>query len=124
MGILEQLVALMASLNALQTQLADAQVALEVATKEAYDKGFVDGVASVPVIVADKIYSEEELQVKIQEALLPINEKVAALEIELALVPEKIAAGVALMKAELLAKYEELQVAETAAEVGFAELLK
>ena len=51
MGILEQLVALMASLNALQTQLADAQVALEVATKEAYDKGFVDGVASVPVKV-------------------------------------------------------------------------
>ncbi len=124
MGIVEQLVALIAALAELQEKLSDAQIALEVATKEAYDKGFVDGVASVPVVGAEKIYSEEELQVKIQEALLPLNEKIATLEVEIALVPEKIAAGVALMKAELLAKYEELQVAETAAEVGFAELLK
>lgn len=111
---------LLASLVALQQQAVDAQALVE----QAYQKGFVDGVVSVPPIVSEKIYTQEELDAKIQEALLPLNEKVAALEAEIALVPEKIVAGVALIKAELLAKYEELQVAESAGEVGFLELLK
>jgi len=111
---------LLAALAAMQQQVVDAQALVD----QAYQKGFADGVASVPTPVSEKIYTQEELDAKIQEALFPVNEKVAALEAEVALVPQKVAEGVAAFKAELLAKYNELQVAETATEVGFAELLK
>ena len=112
---------LLASLAALQQQVVDAQALVD----QAYQKGFADGAASVVVPPAsDKIYSEEELQAKIKEALFPLEEKITSLEAEISLLPEKIEEGVAAFKAELLAKYNELQVAETAAEVGFGELLK
>lgn len=110
---------LLETLATLQQQAIDAKLLVD----QAYQKGFTDGVASV-VIPVDKIYSEEELQAKIAEAVAPLQKKIEELEAVVAGVDQKIADGVALFKAELLAKYEELQVAETAAEVGFAELLK
>lgn len=125
MDILAQLQAIVSLINELQAKLVDAEAALSESAKIAYDKGFADGAASVVVTPpTDKLYSEEELQTKIKEALFPLEEKITSLEAEIALLPQKIEEGVAAFKAELLAKYNELQVAETAAEVGFAELLK
>jgi hypothetical protein len=111
---------LLASLLSLQQEVADAKALVD----QAYQKGFADGAASVSVPPSDKLYSEEELQAKIKEALFPLEEKITSLEAEISLLPQKIEEGVAAFKAELLAKYNELQVAETAAEVGFGELLK
>lgn len=112
---------LLASLAALQQEVVDAQALVD----QAYQKGFADGVASVVVPPAsDKIYSEEELQAKVAEAVAPLQKKIEELEVVVAGVDQKIADALAAFKAELLAKYNEFQVAETAAEVGFADLLK
>jgi len=124
MDILAQLQALVGLINELQAKLVDAEAALNESVKVAYDKGFADGVASVPPVVSEKIYTQEELDAKIQEALLPLQAKVAELEVVVSGIDQKIADGVAMVKSELLIKYNELQVAETAAEVGFADLLK
>lgn len=113
----------------LQAKLADVEVFVAAEKQLSYEKGFADGVASVPVVPpSDKLYSQEELDAKLAEALLPLNDKIVELEkkieeLTLAVDAAKVEA-VALFKAELAAKYEELQVAETAAEVGFGELLK
>lgn len=124
MDILAQLQALVGLITELQAKLVDAESALAESVKAAYDMGFTDGVASVPPVVSEKIYTQEELDAKIQEALLPLQTKVEELEVVVAGLDQKVADGVAMVKAELLAKYNELQVAETASEVGFADLLK
>lgn len=112
---------LVANIASLQAQLADAQKAADDLAKAKYDEGFAAGVASVQP--SDKIYSQAE----VDAIVLPLNEKIAALELAItdinATIPAKIAEAVAAFKAELLAKYEEQQVVETQAETGFKNLL-
>lgn len=98
---------------------------IEVEKKAAYDQGFTEGAASIG---SDVVYTEKELQEKLDAAVAPLNVKLEELGAELEKVPAKLDAAVAeakaAMKAELAAKYAEMQVAEQAAETGFAELLK
>lgn len=112
---------LVANIASLQAQLADAQKAADDLAKAKYDEGFAAGVASVGP--GDKIYSQAELDA----IVLPLNEKIAALELTVnelsASIPVKIAEAVAAFKAELLAKYEAAQVVESDVETGFKNLL-
>lgn len=122
--------------------LLDKAVALEteIAIKEKadFDAGFNAGLAQAGQLNGEgKIYSDAELEAelaplkaqiaelggKIDALVLDkdvlIGEK-AAMQVELDAVPAKIAEAVALMKAELLAKWEESQKDDAA----FADLLK
>jgi hypothetical protein len=120
LDLLKMLQDLVTKLSELQAQLAEASFALEGAKKVSYDEGFQAGIASViiPVIPSsDKIYSEAELQAKIAEAVLPLQAQLDAM-------PKAIVDAVAAVKAELLMKYSDLEVAMSTMETGFAELLK
>lgn len=125
MDIVKLLQDLAATIAALQTQLADAQAAAESIAKEAYDKGFADGVASVPV--SDKIYSQAELDAAVASATEPLHGQIAELQVKVseleASIDQKVGEAVAALKADLLAKYEEQQVAESEGETGFKSLL-
>ena len=126
MDIIALLNQLSATIASMQAALVDAQLAAESIAKENYDKGFAEGVASV-IPNVDKIYSQAELDQKISEALVPVNEQVAALSVELQSVKDSIeglkAEAIAALKAELKLKYDEMQVVESQAESGFANLL-
>lgn len=126
MEIIKLLQDLAASVAALQAQLADAQAAADSIAKEAYDKGFADGVASVPT--SDKLYSQEELDAAIAAAVGPLNEKVAELQAQVdsfpAQIDQKVQEAVAALKADLLAKYEAAQADEGDLENSVRELLK
>ena len=126
MDIIALLNQLSATIASMQAALVDAQIAAESIAKESYDKGFAEGVASVLPNV-DKIYSQAELDQKISEALVPMNDQVAALGVELQVVKDSIeglkSEAVAAFKAELKVKYDEMQVIESSAETGFASLL-
>lgn len=129
MDIVKLLQDLSATISSLQLALADAEAAAVQIAKENYDKGFADGVASVPPpVVSDKIFSQEELDAAVKAAVEPLQARVVELE---ALVEEikagvqpKIDEALAAFKAELLAKYEAQQVVESETETGFKELLK
>lgn len=103
---------LLAMLQGLMAQLQDAAVALEAAKKASYDEGFAAGVASMGA--GDKIYTQAELDAKIQEATLPLQEKIASLEAMLAGVDAKIADAVAAAKQEIMAKLQEIDAMEDA----------
>ena len=124
MNLLEQLIALVASISELQAKLSDAQVAADELAKVKYEEGFAAGVASVSIPPSDKIYSQEQLDQAIALAVEPLKVQIADLQVLVDAMPSKIAEEVAKIKAELLAKYQELQVIESQAETGFAELLK
>ena len=125
MDILAQLAALAALIGDLKGKLEDTQKALDEATKAAYDKGFAAGVASVIVPPpSDKIFSQKEADDLVAAAVEPLQKKVAELEALVAGIDQKVADGVALVKADLLAKYKELEVAAQALETGFEDLLK
>lgn len=129
MDLLALLQGLVAQLAALQTQLADVPAALEAAKKLSYDEGFAAGVASVPVVLpSDKIYSQDELDAKIQEALQPVQAELDSVKAQMVdmqvQIDQKIADAIAAFKADLLAKYQDQQVVEAQSETGFADLLK
>ena len=98
----------------------------DVELKAEFDKGFDEGVKQ-NTSPGEKIYSEEELQAELQ----PLKDKIAELEGKVAQaeaeLPGKLeqAAKLAVdaFKAELKAKYEEQQVAESQGETGFGALL-
>ena len=125
-GLVALLNGLKETIDSLQAKLVDAQASLDEAVKKAYDEGFAAGVASVPV--NDKVYSQAEVDAKIAEAVQALNEKVLMLEDQVKMLQEgqdkAVAEALAAFKADLKAKYEEQQVAETASETGFAEFLK
>ena len=125
MDLVALLNGLVANIAALQAQLVDAQASADALAKAKYDEGFAAGVASVGV--SDKIYSQAELDAKIAEAVLPLNEKIALLDakvLELEALVVSADAKLVEFKQMLLAKYEEAQVAESAVETGFKDLLK
>jgi hypothetical protein len=106
----------------LQAKLADVDAFVAAEKQASYDKGFADGVASVVVPPpSDKLYSQEELDAKIQEAVLPLQAKIAELEVVVAGIDQLVADKMAAFKAELLVKIQELDALEDSA---VAELLK
>lgn len=122
---------LKATITDLQLKLADTDAAIVEAKKAAYDEGFAAGVASVVIPPSDKIFSQEELDAAVMAAVAPVQAsldealvKIADLETKVGEIDMKVAEAVAAMKADLLVKYEEQQVAESVGEVGFADLLK
>ncbi len=120
-NILKLLNDLQASISGLQAQLADAQAAVDQVSKEAYAKGFSDGVASVPV--SDKIFSQADMDA----ALKPLQDQVASLQAQVDGVPSQIesavAEAVAAVKAELKAAWDAEQASEGEAESKFGDLL-
>lgn len=129
MNFLELLTSMVAQIGELQTALQDAQATADKLVKEAYDKGFADGVASVPPAGEDVTpFSQADLDAAVAAAVGPLNEQIAAMQVELdglkASVEQIKADAVAAFKAELLAKYEEMQVVESQLETGFGEMLK
>lgn len=115
---------LVANIATLQAQLVDAQASADALAKAKYDEGFAAGVASVPVVPGG--FSQEQVDAFIAAAVAPLNEKIALLdakivELEAALVAE--AGKLVAFKADLLAKYEAQQVAESEGETGFKNLL-
>lgn len=121
MDIIKLLQELQSSIGALQAQLLDAQAAADSIAKENYDMGFAAGVASVPA--DDKIYSQAELDA----AVGPLQEQISALQIQMQdmqnALNQKVADAVAAIKADLLAKYRDLEVVIQTAETGFEQLL-
>lgn len=130
MDLLALLQGLVASVSALQAQLADAEAALAEAKKLSYDEGFAAGIASVGT-GNDKIYSQAELDAQVAAAREGLQLQITDLQSQLdalkAEVDSKVATAVseavAALKAQLKAAYEAQQVAESEGETGFKGLL-
>lgn len=90
----------------------------EAEIKLAYDKGFADGVASTG---SDKIFSQADLDLKIQEAVSPLKSEIEALQLQVVQVDQRVSDAIAAFKVELLAKVKEVDAIEDAA---LEELLK
>lgn len=98
----------------------------DIELKAAEDKGFDLGIAQAGVPAGDKIYTEADLQAElaIKQALIDAgSEKIVALEAKVVELENAQDFKVAQFKAKLKSKYEELQVIESQAETGFADLL-
>lgn len=113
---------LLALLNGLVAQLADAQKAADDLAKAKFDEGFAAGVASVPV--SDKIFSQAD----VDALLAPLQAQITDLQAQvLALqgsIDQKVSDAVAAVKTDLLQKYQALEVAIQDQETGFENLLK
>lgn len=123
MNLLEQLVALVASIGELQQKLADAQAAADELAKAKFDEGFAAGVASVNV-GSDKIYSQVELDAKIAEVVAPLDAKIVELQVKVDEIPSLIESAKIDLKSELLEKFKAAQDAETELEKAFEDILK
>lgn len=128
MDLVQLLNDLVANIAALQAQLTDAQASAQALADAKYKEGFDAGVASVVPPSTDKIYSQAELDEAIAMALVPVNQQIAGLQAQIdnfqaQLEQEKQAAVVA-FKADLLAKYQAAQSAETEIEKSIEDLLK
>ena len=128
MDLLKVLQDMIANIQALQTALADAEVAVAVEKQKSYDEGFAAGVASVPVDDGATPFSQADLDAAVSAAVEPLNAQIADLSAQLQAaqngLPAQIADAVAALKMDLLAKYEAQQVAESHSETGFKDLLK
>jgi hypothetical protein len=124
--LLANVSALQGQIVDLQSKLSDAQGELDKVAKESYDKGFADGVKSVPV--SDKVFNQAEVDAMLASAVGPLNEKISMLMAEIDLIKAnvqiQIDQAVNDFKSELAEKYEAMLVVEKQAETGFAELLK
>lgn len=120
MDLVQLLKDLAASIAALTSQLADAQAAADAAAKMSYDKGFADGVASVPAGGGDKIYSQAELDAAVTAAVQPLSDQVTALTAQVAAmqgqIDQAVADAVAALKADLLTKMQALDADAAAIE--------
>lgn len=114
----------------LKQRLDDAKLAVDDAVAKAYAEGFsaakLEGGGEAPK--SDKLYSQVEAEAMVAAAVEPLKLEVSDLlgKIEAlngAIAPQ-VEAAVAAMKADLLAKYEASQVAESTVETGFKDLLK
>lgn len=109
MDLLQKFQELFNLISSLQAQLADAQAALVAEKQASYEQGFAAGQAASG---GDKIYSQAE----VDAMLLPLNEQIAALQAQVAGVPDQIAAAVAQAKAELKEQIKGLLAAQQASE--------
>jgi hypothetical protein len=101
--------------------------AQQAASISALDQLIAEVGAEVPP-VSDKIYSQADLDAAVAAAILPLQAEINTLKEQIvaltASTEAAVAAAIAGYKAEIALKYAEMQVAETQAETGFAELLK
>ena len=126
-AILEAIEGLKSQIITLQEE---AEAKLAQVAKEEFDKGFAAGVASVTGN-GDKIYSQAELDAKVSEEVMKAVEPVAAeleasksqimaltaeLEALKAGLPVQLEEAKKAIKAEILAKYQAQQAAESEAE--------
>lgn len=109
MELLQMLQDLLAKIQELQNKIVDAQNALDIEVKAAYQKGFADGVASVQEQPSDKIYSQEDMDNAIKLSVEPLNARIAELEASMADIDAKIAEAVAAKIAEFKAKLDEVE---------------
>jgi outer membrane murein-binding lipoprotein Lpp len=105
MDLIKLLNDLVASIEALKAQLADAQAAADALAKTKYDEGFAAGVASV-----DKGFTQADLDAAVASAVAPLSEKIAALQSQIDGIPGQIQAA----KDEIKAKALELLKTEEA----------
>lgn len=103
------------------TKLTELLAMIESEKQAAYDEGYAAGVSTQG---SDKLYSQAELDAKIQDAILPLQEEINVLKSQIVDVEVVKSEAKAELKAELLAKYEEQQVVESQSETGFSDLLK
>lgn len=126
MDLLAMLQGLISQLASLQSALADAQAQLDTEKKASYDEGFAAGVASVPATPGG--FTQEQVDAAVLMALEPVKAELEGVKAELEAVKSSmqssIDAAVAAVKADLLAKYKEMEVAIQSTEVGFEDLLK
>lgn len=114
----------------LKQRLDDAKLAVDDAVAKAYAEGFaaakLEGGGEGPK--SDKLYSQVEAEAMVAAAVEPLKLEVSDLlgKIEAlnGAIEPQVQAAVAAMKADLLAKYEASQVAESTVETGFKDLLK
>lgn len=114
MDLLKILQDLVATINVLQAQLADVPAALEAAKKLSYDEGFAAGVASVPPPVSDKIFSQEELDAKLAEAIEPLEKKIVELQVVVDGIDALVKLELAKQKEDLITKIRDLELKEMA----------
>lgn len=94
--------------------IADANAAAEQIAKEAYDKGFADGVASVVPGNPDLKYTQADLDKAVADAVGPLNEKIVALQAQVDGIPGQIDAAVAQAKVDIKAQIKALLQTEEA----------
>lgn len=82
-----------------------------------------DGTAA-PAPVSDKVYSETEAQQMVTDATSSLRAQLQDAQAQIAGEQDRIAAAVAQVKGELLARYQEMEVAEQERETGFVNMLK
>jgi hypothetical protein len=114
MDFIAQLQALLALVAQIQSENVDLAGKLEEAKKAAYDQGFADGVASVPV--GQVGFTQEQVDAMIAVAVEPLQKKIAELEEKLVnvdqVISDKVVEFKAAFKAEILAKLKEVDAAE------------
>ncbi len=126
--LIDSLATALTQIAELQAQAQDAQVLLDIEVKKAFDAGFAAGVASV----ADKVYTQAELDAAVVAAVTPVQAELEVVKAELEAlkvdvdvkITEAVASAVSALKAQLKAAYDAQQVAETEGETGFAKLLE
>lgn len=87
--LLNSLPNLLATIEALKAQAADAAALVEMEKKSSYDLGFADGVKSVPV--STKVYDQAEVDAMIEAAVAPIKADVDAKALEIETLKTKVA---------------------------------
>lgn len=97
---------LAAQIALLQAQLVDTQAAADSIAKENYDKGFADGVASVPV--GGGSFTQADIDAAVAAAVQPLNDQVAAMQATIDTIPDQIHAAVLAEDADLAAKIKPL----------------
>lgn len=122
-NILSLLNSLQASIAGLQSQLSDAQAAVDQVSKEAYDKGFAEGVAFGSPD-SDKIYSQAEFDAAIAPLQAQVTDLQAQVDAAAAGVEAAVAEKVAAFKADLKSKWEASQASESQSEADFASFLE
>lgn len=137
MDIIKLLEDLKATIDGLQSALGDAKAAAEQIAKENYDKGFADGVASVPVD-SEKKYTQADLDAAVQAVRDQTSAEVEALRLEIAnlkseleqakrdvagQIEQAVKSAIQSFKSELKAKFAEQQAKESADEAAFGALL-
>jgi hypothetical protein len=126
--LLDSIPALLQTIEELKSKAQDAESLVVVEKQASYDAGFAAGLASV----AEKIYTQADLDGAVALAVEPLTAELILIKGEFETLKMEvdskieIAKGeaVAMFKAELKAKYDEAQATETELELAIGEMLK
>lgn len=138
MDIIASLNKLVADIATLQASLANAQGAAESIAKENYDKGFADGVASVPPVDGEKKFTQADLDAAVEAVRSALTVEMEALRLQVSdlqgkldqataeldqKIAEAVKVAIGAFKAELKLKFAEQQAKESSDEAEFGKLL-